>query len=115
MVMTALTVYRTNQPENSRHRNKPEDFSDVEYYQIALSEQENEAGIQKPTVLVFHGWWDELTKEPKSNHLILKAAYETWEAADVAFEKQLSNYATQGYIHAFTPAPPWGSHYRKLA
>jgi len=107
--MQAITVYRTNRPEDSRLREKPEDFADVEYYEIALNEQDDEFGIARPTLRVFHGWWDESQEKARNNFLILRIPYTSEDDADAAFEKQLAYYAAQGFIHSFTPTP-WGPY-----
>jgi len=114
--MTAQTVYKTNRPEVAKQRNGPEDFTEVEYYQLALSDEDID-GIGKPTVRVFHGFWDGLDKEPKANSQVLNHAYDTWEEATIHYEKQLAHYAALGYIYSFTPDPfsPTGGYYRKLA
>jgi len=111
--MTAVTVYKTNQPEQHVHGSKPEDFARVEYYQFAVGRVEDDRGIRKPTVRVFHGWWDELNQDAKSNTQIFCAAYETEEEAEAAYKEQLSHYAGQGFIHAFMPTP-WGGFHSEL-
>jgi hypothetical protein len=103
--MTAMTVYKTNRPDVPALRSAPEDFDDVEYYEIAFGKVDNEIGERKPTLKVFHGWWDERTKEAKNSHLLLEASYGSWEEAESAYHSQISYYAGQGFIYSFTPTP----------
>jgi hypothetical protein len=103
--MTAITVYKTNRPDVSTPRNTPQDFDDAEYYEIALGKVENGDGERKPTVKVFHGWWDERNKEAKNSRLVLDVPYENWDEAESAYHNQISYYASQGYIYSFAPKP----------
>ena len=116
MAITQETIYRTDNPERLLKSERPEDYTDAEYRQLAIRPSTpSEDG--EYLFEVYQGWWCEAAKEPIHPRTLCSDCFATFDEADAAYDKYLSHIVSEGFVHAFmrVPFPPDFVSYRELA